>query len=122
MYKKLSSFNVVLRTTIMTHVKPQISKFKSEKSCQVGLTCYGGCIHERLLSESSRSYMLAYYLSVFVLQATVLFTFSTDQPRFTFSPNSPLTISTDDVLLSNEMLTRTNDLTRLKKRSLVQPP
>jgi hypothetical protein len=31
---KLTSFNLVLRTTIM--VKPQISKFQAEKCCQVG--------------------------------------------------------------------------------------
>jgi hypothetical protein len=30
------------------------------------LTCYGGFTHERLLSESSRPYMLAYYLSAFI--------------------------------------------------------
>jgi hypothetical protein len=30
------------------------------------LTCYGGSIHERLLSVSSRPYILAYYLSVFI--------------------------------------------------------
>jgi hypothetical protein len=54
----------------MTYVKPQISKFKANKSSQVALTCYGGSTHERLLSESSRSYMLA-FLSVLVLLATV---------------------------------------------------
>ena len=51
--QKLTSLNLVLRTTIMTPVKPQISKFKAEKSCQVGfkfLTCYDGSTHERLLS------------------------------------------------------------------------
>jgi hypothetical protein len=31
------------------------------------LTCYGGSTHERLLSESSRLYMLEYYLSLYVL-------------------------------------------------------
>jgi hypothetical protein len=31
------------------------------------LTCYGGFTHERLLSESSRPYMLAYYLFLYVL-------------------------------------------------------
>jgi hypothetical protein len=46
----------------MTPVKPQISKFKAEKSCQVNFN---------VLSESSRSYILAYYLSVFVVLATV---------------------------------------------------
>ena len=34
---KLTSLNVMLRTTIMTPVKPQISKFKAEKFCQNGL-------------------------------------------------------------------------------------
>jgi hypothetical protein len=29
-------------------------------------TCYGGSTHERLLSESSRPYMAAYYLSAFI--------------------------------------------------------
>ena len=36
MYKNLPVLNLVLRTTKMTPVKPQISKFKAEKSCQVG--------------------------------------------------------------------------------------
>ena len=48
----------------MPPVKPQISKFKAEKSCQGDLTCYGGSTHERLLSESSRSYTLAVRLYV----------------------------------------------------------
>jgi hypothetical protein len=47
----------------MTPVKPQISKLQAERSCQVGF-------YERLLSESSRSFMLA-FLSVFILLATV---------------------------------------------------
>jgi hypothetical protein len=50
----------------MTPVKPQISKFKAEKSAKWALTCYGGSTHERLLSCS---HMLA-FLSVFVLLAT----------------------------------------------------
>ena len=57
--------------------------------------------------------MLAYYLSVFVLVATVLSTFITDQPRFEFSLNSPWAISPYKILHTNEMLTCTNDLTRL---------
>jgi hypothetical protein len=52
------------------------------------LTCHGGSTDERFLSESSRSYTLAYYLSVFVLLATVLSILRTDQPRFKFSLNS----------------------------------
>ena len=35
MYKRLTGLNWVLRTTIMTPVKPQISKYQAEKSCQV---------------------------------------------------------------------------------------
>ena len=62
--QKLTNLNLVLRTTITTPVKPQISKFTADKSCQVGLTCHGGSTRERLLSESSRSYMLAFRLYV----------------------------------------------------------
>jgi hypothetical protein len=51
----------------MTPVKSQISKFQAEKILLSGLLrCYGGSTHERLLSESSRPYMLAYYLSAFI--------------------------------------------------------
>jgi hypothetical protein len=58
--QKLISVNLVSRTTIvMTPVKPQISKFQAEKSCHVALTCHSGSTHERLLSEWSRSYLLA---------------------------------------------------------------
>jgi hypothetical protein len=57
----------------MTPVKPQISKFEADKYlgrqnlAKWALTCYGGFTHERLLSESSRPYMLAYYLFLYVL-------------------------------------------------------
>ena len=45
---------LVLRTTIMTPVKPQISKFQADKIfAKWALTCYGGSTRERLLSESS---------------------------------------------------------------------
>jgi hypothetical protein len=51
----------------MTPVKPQISKFQAEKNlAKWALTCYGGSTHKRLLSESSRPYILAYYLSAFI--------------------------------------------------------
>jgi hypothetical protein len=40
----------------MTPVEPQISKYQADKILTSGL-CYGGSRHERLLSESSRSYM-----------------------------------------------------------------
>ena len=65
--QKLTSLNLVLRTTKMTPVKPQISKFKAELSCQVGFNVSRRSADERFLSESSRSYMLAYYLSAFGL-------------------------------------------------------
>jgi hypothetical protein len=43
-------------------------KFKADKCfAKWALTCYGGFTHERLLSESSRPYMLAYYLFLYVL-------------------------------------------------------
>ena len=52
----------------MTPVNPQISTFKADKClAKWALTCYGGFTHERLLSESSRPYMLAYYLFLYVL-------------------------------------------------------
>jgi hypothetical protein len=51
----------------MTPVKPQISKFQADKILpKWALACYGGSTDERLLSESSRPYMLAYYLSAFI--------------------------------------------------------
>jgi hypothetical protein len=44
----------------MTPVKPQISKFEADKDfAKWALSCYGGCTHERLISESIRPYMLA---------------------------------------------------------------
>jgi hypothetical protein len=36
MYKTLPVLNLVLITTIMMPVKPRISKFKAEISCQIG--------------------------------------------------------------------------------------
>ena len=57
--------------------------------------------------------MSANYLSVFVLVATVLSTFTTEQTRFEFSPNSPWADLPYYTLHTNEMLTCTNDLTRL---------
>ena len=53
-------------------------------------------------------------ICLFVLVATVLSTFRTDQSRFKFVPNSLWAISTDNILHKNEMLTCVNDLTRLK--------
>ena len=56
--QKLISLNLVLRTTIMTPVKPQISKLRPRDLAKWALTCYGGSTHECLLSESCRSYKL----------------------------------------------------------------
>jgi hypothetical protein len=42
----------------MTPVKPQIKNI-SDREVKWTSTCYGGSSHELLLSESSRSYMLA---------------------------------------------------------------
>jgi hypothetical protein len=51
----------------MTPVKPQILKYRAlQNLAKWALTRYGGSTHERLLSESSRPYMLAYYLSAFI--------------------------------------------------------
>jgi hypothetical protein len=67
-FKKLTSLKLVLRKTIMMPVKPQISKFQADKNlAKWASTCYGGSTHERLLSESSHPYMLAYYLFLYVL-------------------------------------------------------
>jgi hypothetical protein len=47
--------------TIMTPVKPKISKFQAEKSGHVGVNMlYSGFTHERLLS----SYMLTFRMNV----------------------------------------------------------
>ena len=48
----------------------------------MGFNVSGRSTDERFLSESSRSYMLAYYLSVFLLLATVLSTLRKDQLLF----------------------------------------
>ena len=73
------------------------------------------------VSESSRSYILVYYLSVFVLLATVrvIYTFRTNEPYLKFSPNSPSAISTDKILHTNEMLTCTNNVDSLNKVTLI---
>ena len=99
----------------MTPVKPQISNLRPRSLAKGALTCYGGCTHEGFLSVSSHSYMVAYYLSAFVLVATLLSTFRPDQPHFAFSPNSPWAVSPYKTLHTNEMLTCANDLTRLAK-------
>jgi hypothetical protein len=60
------------------------------------------------------SYVLAYYLYVFVWLATpsVLFTVKNDEPQFKFTPNSYWISLADKILQTNEMLTCTNDMTR----------
>jgi hypothetical protein len=48
--KKLTSLNLVLRATIMTPAKPQISKLQAEKSCQVGFNVFN--VLQRLYSHA----------------------------------------------------------------------
>jgi hypothetical protein len=58
----------MLRTTIMTPVKqPNIKISGRQNLAKQALTCYGGSTHQRLLSEISRPYMLAYDLFLYVL-------------------------------------------------------
>ena len=71
----------------------------------MALSYYDGSTHEHSLSESSHSFMSAYYLSAFVLVAIVFSTFRTDQTCFEFSPNSPWAVSPYKTLHTNEMLT-----------------
>jgi hypothetical protein len=55
----------VVNTTIMMPVKSQSAKFYAPEVLPNGLqTCYGGSNHERLLSESSGSNMLAFRMYV----------------------------------------------------------
>jgi hypothetical protein len=51
----------------MTPVKPRISKFRAYKILPSGLYSVKVALytHERLLSESSRPYMVEHYLSAF---------------------------------------------------------
>ena len=98
----------------MTPVKPQISKFKAEKSCQVGLTCHGGSTHERLLSESSRSYMLTFRLkvinsSVQIVQGLL----GLNVKRGSSVQNVNNTEASNTSICRDYTLTSTNDLTRL---------
>ena len=51
---------------------------------------------------------------IWIAIAIVSSAFRTDQPRFKFSRNRPWATSTDYIFRSNEMLTCTNDLIRLK--------
>lgn len=55
----------MLKTAIMTPLKPRISKIQAQKCCQVGSNVLQGLythehMHEHMLSESSRLYMLAF--------------------------------------------------------------
>jgi hypothetical protein len=48
-------------TTILTPFKTvKNQNFRARNLAKWALTCYGGSTRERLLSESSRSYMLAF--------------------------------------------------------------
>jgi hypothetical protein len=62
--QKVNSLSLVVRMTIMTPVKLQISQFHAEKSCQVS-----GSIHERLLCDSSRSYTIVFRIYAISFQS-----------------------------------------------------
>jgi hypothetical protein len=66
-WKKLTSLKLMLRTTIMTPVEPRISKFQPDKMLPRGLQrAMAALLMSIYLSEWSRPYMLAYYLSAFI--------------------------------------------------------
>jgi hypothetical protein len=70
--QKRTSLKLVLRTANMTPVKaiqrPQISKFQADKILPSGLSrVMAALLMSVLLSESSRPYMLASYLFLYVL-------------------------------------------------------
>ena len=67
--KKLTSLSLALRTTKNDACKTANIKISGRQNlAKWALTCYGGSTRERLLSESSRPYMLAYYLFLCVLR------------------------------------------------------
>jgi hypothetical protein len=70
--QKLTSLNLPLMTTVLTPLKPQISKFQAEKSGQGDFNVLRRLYSRALVKRIKLfAYMLAYYLSVFVLLATV---------------------------------------------------
>jgi hypothetical protein len=66
--KKISQFKVSVKDDNYDACKTANIKISGRQILtKWALTCYGGFTHERLLSESSRPYMLAYFLFLHVL-------------------------------------------------------
>ena len=112
--KKLTSLNLVLRTTKMTPVKPQISKFKAEKSCQVGFNVsrrlyswafvkrVKSFVHVNISFESNN-------LSVEIVQGLL----GLNLKRGWSVLNVNNTVASNTNIYRDYTLTCTNDLTRL---------
>ena len=112
--QKLTSLNVVLRTTIMTHVKQQISKFKAEKSCQVGFNVLRqlyswafvkrvkSFVHVNISFESNN-------LSVEIVQGLL----GLNVKRGWSAKNVNNKVASNTSIYRDYTLTCTNDLTRL---------
>jgi hypothetical protein len=65
---KTYQFNVsVKEESYVACLTPNIKISGRQILAKWALTCYDGSTHERLLSVSSRPYMLAYYLFLYVL-------------------------------------------------------
>jgi hypothetical protein len=67
---ELTSLNLVLRTTIMTPIKLQISKFQPEKSCHVGFIVLQR-LYSRAFVTGVKSSVLDSVLSVCICITTV---------------------------------------------------
>jgi hypothetical protein len=66
--EKTHQFNVKVKDDNYDACKTAHIKISGRQNlAKRALTCYSGSTHERLLSESSRPYMLAYYLFLSVL-------------------------------------------------------
>ena len=85
------------------HVKPQISKFKAEKSCHVGFNVsrrlYWWTFFKRV---KSFVHVSVSSVCIYALLTTVVYAFRTDDPYFKFSPNSPWAMSSGKILHTNE--------------------
>ena len=67
--QKLTSLNLEFRTTKMTPVNRKYQNLRPRSLANLALTCYDGSTHARLLSESGRSYILAFRLYVMSCRA-----------------------------------------------------
>ena len=112
--QKLTSLNLVLRTTKLTHVKPQISKFKAEMSCQVGFNVsrrlyswafvkrVKSFVHVNISFESNNS-------TVEIVQGLL----GLNVKRGWSVQNVNNTVASNTVIYRDYTITCTNDLTRL---------